>query len=218
MGVWTRIAESANADRLQMRDIFLAEIDQLLLPAYLLTGSHEQAAECFLEAWQVCNQQPPPVPQYALRVAKRAILKAAIRRIAMEVSTNAEEDSGTAHAGPAASAYVISQPCQLQLNSATFRQSVLNLNAFHRSALVLRLYEGYPSVEAALLLGVSRRTIESGWRRALIGLLTDLELTRAEGPIEVGPETGTHSFRLDLTEETEKHFSSLSLSSEFESR
>jgi DNA-directed RNA polymerase specialized sigma24 family protein len=189
MGVWTRIAESANADRLQMRDIFLAEMDQLLLPAYLLTGSHEQAAECFLEAWEVCNEQPPPTPRYVLRVAKRAILKAAIRRIAAEVSKNAENDMGAAYAGPAANAQVISEKCQLQLNSATFRQSVLNLNAFHRSALVLRLYEGYPSVEAALLLGVSRRTMEIGWQRALIGLLNNLELMKAERPIEVGPET-----------------------------
>lgn len=48
--MWTRTAEAANKDSQQMRDIFLAEMDQLLLPAYLLTGLHEQAADCFLEA------------------------------------------------------------------------------------------------------------------------------------------------------------------------
>lgn len=190
--MWTRIAESADTDCQQMRDVFLGEMDRLLLPAYLLTGSHEQAAECFLEAWEVCNEQPSPIPQFAHRVALRAMLKAAIRRIAVEVSKFAERDREAAFAGPVANAHVISEKCRLQLNSATFRQSILDLNAFHRSALVLRLYERYPCVEAALLLGVSRRTLEDGWRRALIRLLNHLELMNAGGSIEVGPQTNAN--------------------------
>ena len=43
------IRRSVNADNEAMQHVFGEKMDQLLPLAYLMTGQHEQAVECFLE-------------------------------------------------------------------------------------------------------------------------------------------------------------------------
>lgn len=175
-----KIPRSSNLDHEEMRHSFLDQMDRLLLPAYLLTGSHEQAAECFLEAWNVCSEQSPQKAGYALRVAKRTVIKAAIGRIATDVLANATKAAVSACV-VAANAYPELRSDMKPLSSEAFCQAVLSLNAFHRAVLVLRLYERYSTVDVALLLGVSRRTLDYEWQRALIELSDKLDPVDVRG-------------------------------------
>lgn len=175
-----RIARFSDTDREEMQSAFLEHIDRLLLPAYLLAGSHEQAAECFLEAWNACNEQTPPIAGYGVTVAKRAVIKAAILKIApglAEIATRAD---------PSARALAASErhgrkPNMNLLNDEAFLQAILALNVLHRAVLVLRLYEGFSATDVALLLGISRRTFEYEWQQALIELINATEMSTSAG-------------------------------------
>ena len=170
------IARSTNLDHQEMHDAFLSHMDRLLLPAYLLTGSHEQASDCFLDALNSCSDQSPPRSGYAVRVAQRAIIKAAIGRIAPKLKEIATNTAGSSFAVAANERHAL----QPELSGETFLQAILALNVFHRAVLVLRLYEGYSAADASLLLGVSRRTLEFGWQRALIALVEATVTSTAE--------------------------------------
>lgn len=184
------MAASANFDKAGLQQIFLAQMDDLLLPAFLLTGTHEQAAECFLEAWEECNEQPPFIARFALGVAKRAIVKSAIRRIAADLANSpVRHDRGT-DIGVMPGVQANFEDGKTHVNSAAFQRAMLTLDTFHRAALVLRLYERYSPADAALLLGVSRQTLESGWRQGLLSLLDRLNLSGACVPTMVDLTNG----------------------------
>jgi DNA-directed RNA polymerase specialized sigma24 family protein len=157
-----------------MRQVFLSETNRLLQSAYFLTGSHEQAAECFLEAWNTCMDRSSVANLNVCRMAKRAVVEAAIRRIAEEVKRNIPPEDSGAHIGGMVNTEARSQRSQIQLDYAAFQQAVLSLNAFCRAALVLRIYENYSSTEAASLLKTSRSTLEKGWQHALLCVLDRL--------------------------------------------
>jgi DNA-directed RNA polymerase specialized sigma24 family protein len=168
-----RIASLENRESNGMRHIFLSEMNRLLQSAYFLTGSHEQAAECFLEAWESCMDGLLAGRENAFQVARRAVVKAAIRRIAEDVQDSASADRH-ANIGDVVSTEAGSHRIHKQSDHEAFRQAVLSLNAFRRAALVLRLYENYSSTEAASLLKTSRRTLEEGWQHALLCVLDRL--------------------------------------------
>lgn len=65
-----------------------------------LTGSHEDAAECFQQAWEKCKHQPAAIGQDVRRAAKTAIVKSAIVKIAADVrqsvsATHVKVSAGT---------------------------------------------------------------------------------------------------------------------------
>lgn len=158
-----------NCQREEMRRIFFMEMNWLLLPAYLVTASHELAAGCFLEAWEMCQCRPLAIGQSPRCAAKAAVVKAAVRKIAGDIDDSASAGNSDISAG--ARAPRNQRP--MDLNAEVFRQTLLSMDALHRAVLVLRLYEGYSSKEAAFLMQISRSTVESGWQQALLCLLGD---------------------------------------------
>lgn len=169
-----------------MQSVFLTQMDRLLQPAYLLTGSHEQAAQCLLEAYDACINAHGET----YKAAKRAVVTVAVRRIATDLTkclangalAAFREIGGISHAyrgqdGP-------------DLSAASFSNALLSLNTLQRATLVLRLYERYSTSEAASLLGVSCQTLENGWQPALLSLLSRLNPAAAgETALNVGAGT-----------------------------
>jgi DNA-directed RNA polymerase specialized sigma24 family protein len=152
-----------------MQSVLLNQMNRLLLPAYLLTGSQEKAAQCFLEACEDCID----TRQENFEGVKRAVVKAAIRRIAADLTKYVPEGTPRA-AGREEIADALRKRDETHTSAASFRRELLTLNTFQRAALVLRLYERYSAAEAASLLRVSRQTLENGWQQALIALVSRL--------------------------------------------
>jgi DNA-directed RNA polymerase specialized sigma24 family protein len=175
-GVARRTAVSAELENNEMQSVFLNQMDRLLLPAYLLTGSHEQAAQCLLEAWDDCMSVPSIAENKAFHVAKGAVIQAAIRKI---VANSAREVDGDV---PEYSMNLEDigdrrDQDESRRGAATFLSALLDLDLYQRAALVLRIYEGYSSAEAASLLRVPRQTLENCWQQALIALQENFRTT-----------------------------------------
>jgi DNA-directed RNA polymerase specialized sigma24 family protein len=180
--VQTKIAKSINSGCEEMQRVFLRQMNRLLLPAYLLTGSHELASECFLEAWKDCMDAPSSSERDAFQAAKDAVVNAAIRRIAEDIAHRTRKYAPNGFAGREANAEARRRHAGPGIDSATFRCAVLTLNAFERAVLVLRLYERYSPADVARLLQVSRQMLENGWLQGLSGLLGRLNATRTVPP------------------------------------
>lgn len=171
-----RTASSESSKKLEIQTVFLTQMDQLLLPAYLLTDSHEVAAECFLEAWENCVEALSYIDRdFLFSAAKRSIIEKAIQKIAedqrncisngcQEYAADIERDTEDAQEWATA--------C---LTSAKFRRALLRLNPFQRAALILRIYEGYSSADAGLLLRVPRQSLENAWQQGLSELIESLD-------------------------------------------
>jgi DNA-directed RNA polymerase specialized sigma24 family protein len=160
----------------EMQSVFITQMGRLLLPAYFLTGSHELAAESFVEAWENRDHMAQVAAGWQFRVAKRAVIKAALRRISADVVDTLPKD--VSEDRTTGGEKERSSRDHKVLNSATFRHAFLRLNSFQRAVLLLRIYEGFSSADAALLLGVSRPILENGLREAFLALLGRLEQTQ----------------------------------------
>jgi DNA-directed RNA polymerase specialized sigma24 family protein len=168
----------------EMQSVFITRMERLLLPAYFLTGSHELAAESFLEAWENCDNTAPVAAAWQFRVAKRAVIKAALRRISADVANSLPKGVSEDRAASGEEGRYFRD--RKDLNSSTFRRAFLRLNPFQRAVLLLRIYEGFSSADAALLLGASRQMLEKGLRQAFLALLGRLEQTQAGEPVLIG--------------------------------
>lgn len=170
-----------------MQSDSFAQMERLLLPAYLLTGSHEQAAQCVLQACEDCAD----IHEATFEALKKAVVGAAVRRVDTDLKNSlAEGPISTAKCGEVANL----RREQPMLTGASFRSALLELNAFQRATLVLRFYERYPVSEVAALLRVSREMVEDGWQQALRILLSKLvpvltDVTASDGDVDLEDQT-----------------------------
>jgi DNA-directed RNA polymerase specialized sigma24 family protein len=130
-----------------------------------------------------CLNTASVATDWQFRAAKRAVIKAALRRISAGLANSVPKASDNSARGGEERRHFSQHN---NLNSAIFRSAFLRLNPFQRAMLLLRRYEGFSAGDAALLLGVSRQILENGLRQALSALLEILKRTQACELIIIG--------------------------------
>lgn len=159
----------------QLCEVFSRRAKDLFWPAYVLTGSIEDAECCFSHAIDATATKMPTHEAYIYPVARRCVIKAAISVMAGEIHKCAQEEMGDK------SADLRSYSCrhlehfnESSVSIAAMLDSLWLLNAFRRVALVLRVYEKWHRTDAALSLGTSTSLIEIATQRGLSQFLENL--------------------------------------------
>jgi hypothetical protein len=158
-----------DSDGSAMSTVFCTELERLHLMAYILTGSLEAAGECVVSASRDVEGSFLASPAFAYDTAKLATIKLALRSVADEIREHALRDSPNHHPriGPG--------DCDLSTNSGKrFLAAILQLNAFYRAVLLLRIYEGYRNHVAALLLRLPPVVVERGKEQAIVSLVRQI--------------------------------------------
>lgn len=167
-------------------ETFCSHLQHLHLEAHVLTGCPELAADCVLEAFAAMQGSSLARPAFAYEAAKLATIKSSLRKIAPEVLRHSAGDSKREVGGSGLK--IISA----DLWPATiFREkclvSLLQLNAFHRALLVLRLYEHYRIYEVALLLRLPPTRIRCCLPDAISALVESIQAPDGKGAYDVAP-------------------------------
>lgn len=167
-----RLAKQPAAGEARLCKVFSLRAQELFWPAYVLTGSLESSERCFVQAIDATATQMPSEETYVYRVARRCVIKAAIRSLGQEIQNYAAAEAsrdrddlrwnGASWKRTGASNSWI---------AAAFLEHLWALNPFRRSALVLRSFERWHRKDAALSLGVSMSLIEIANRRGLTEFL-----------------------------------------------
>ena len=143
----------ATAD--DFRKLFAEDMNSLHLLAFLLTGNHESAEQCFISGIEDCAQCSSVFQQWARSWARRVIIQNAIRMIAPRPRCQ----DGSIHETPSA----VSHNEQKSDQNAMWT-GVLALENFERFVFVISVLEGYGDRECAALLGCA--VLEVGQARA----------------------------------------------------
>jgi hypothetical protein len=125
---------------------FTEEMHSLYLLSLLLTADHDKAEQCFVSAIGECLEEIGVFMGWTSSLARRAILKYAIRMI-RPVPAHAESLSLIALKPPATSA---------ENNPVA---AILALDPFERFVFVISVLEGRPEQDCAILLRSSRRDV-----------------------------------------------------------
>jgi len=136
------------------RKLFAEDMTSLYLLAFLLTGTHERAEQCFVSGIEDCAQGSSVFQQWARSWARRIIIQNAARMIAPRPRLR----DGLIKECPVS---VI--PNQRSPEQDAAWAGVLALENFERFVFVVSVLEGYEDRECAALLGCT--VIEVGHAR-----------------------------------------------------
>ena len=144
--------------------IFGEDMNSLFLLALLLTGDHEKAEQCFVEALENATNRRTVFKEWARPWARRSIVQAAQCMIAPRPrSTNEVLTSPLVASGKQAPR----EPIEIA--------SVLSLEPFDRFVFVMSVLEQYSHHECAILLGTARSEVLKARGRALEQLGREVE-------------------------------------------
>jgi DNA-directed RNA polymerase specialized sigma24 family protein len=132
----------ATAD--DFRKLFAEDMTSLHLLAFLLTGRHESAEQCFVSGIEDCAQGSFVFQQWARSWARRVIIQNAVRMIAPRPYSRDE----STHESPSA---VVRNERTPDEDAAW--AGVLALENFERFVFVVSVLEGYEDRDCAALLG-----------------------------------------------------------------
>lgn len=156
--------------------VFDSQLQELHLQAYIVTGSPHAASECVAEAFETLQNAFLASPEFAYEAAKLATIKCALRRVASDIRHHAFHDA--ADNDRRHNHYHSLEPSGLEeACRERFLTSILQLNAFHRAVLLLRMYEHYRVYFVALLLRLPLSTIEQGITKAVELLVVSIHGT-----------------------------------------
>jgi DNA-directed RNA polymerase specialized sigma24 family protein len=153
---FTRAAAYANGD--DFCRIFDENMNSLYLLAFLLTGGHAWAEQCFVSGLEDAVEGNPVFREWAHSWGRRAIIQNAVRVVKPrqdDASGSLRSNSGDSdYKGPSAER-------QVELSA------VLGLEVFERMVYVMTVLERYSDHECSLLLGCARRDVLPARTRAL---------------------------------------------------
>jgi DNA-directed RNA polymerase specialized sigma24 family protein len=140
------------------RQLFADNMMALHLLAYLLTGNHEKAEQCFVTGLEDCVSNNSIFKEWARSWAQRTIVQSAIRMMSPRPNHMA-----SAIVSPNADA-------QLQITQAKHAEigTVLALGDFERFVFVLSVLERYSDQDCSILLTCSREDVRAARMRALL--------------------------------------------------
>jgi DNA-directed RNA polymerase specialized sigma24 family protein len=139
------------------RELFTEDIMALNLLAYLLTGNHEKAEQCFVTGLEDCAGNNSIFKEWARSWAQRTIVQNAIRMMAPR-----PEHSTWARGSPDPDAKLQGTPAEHVAIAA-----VLALGNFERFVFVLSVLERYSDQDCSILLSCSREDVRRARMRAL---------------------------------------------------
>ena len=139
------------------RELFTEDMTALHLLAYLLTGSHEKAEQCFVAGLEDCISNNFVFKEWAHSWARRTIVQNAIRMLSPRPNhaawTRVSPDPAAQLQGTLAKHAAIA--------------TVLALGDFERFVFVLSVLERYSDQDCSVLLLCSREGIRAARMRAL---------------------------------------------------
>ena len=139
------------------RELFTEDIMALHLLAYLLTGNHEKAEQCFVTGLEDCVSNNSIFKEWARSWAQRTIVQSAILMMAPR-----PEHAAWAGVSPDTDAKLQGTPAK-HVAIAT----VLALGDFERFVFVLSVLERYSDQDCSILLSCSRENVSKARMRAL---------------------------------------------------
>jgi DNA-directed RNA polymerase specialized sigma24 family protein len=139
------------------RELFTEDMMALHLLAYLLTGNHEKAEQCFVTGLEDCVSNNSIFKEWARSWAQRTIIQSAIRMMAPR-----PEYAAWAGVSPDTDAKLQGTPAK-HVAIAT----VLALGDFERFVFVLSVLERYSDQDCSILLSCSRENVRKARMRAL---------------------------------------------------
>jgi DNA-directed RNA polymerase specialized sigma24 family protein len=164
--------KDSNATREAVRVTFCTQFRRLHLQALVITGCPYQASECVLEAFDEMDGSYVASPEFAYEASELATIKSGLRKVAFEIKLHALDETGKSNKEATnASASSTASEVAIVTMEKLFT-SLLQLNAFYRALLLLHLYEGYRAHEVALLLRLPSNTIQNGFAKALLSLVS----------------------------------------------
>jgi DNA-directed RNA polymerase specialized sigma24 family protein len=139
------------------RKLFTEGVVALHLLAYLLTGNHEKAEQCFVTGLEDCVNNYSVFKEWARSWAQRTIVQSAIRMMSPR---------------PNHAAWTIACPhpdAKLESTQAKHAaiETVLALGDFERFVFVLSVLERYSDQDCSILLSCSREDVKAARIRAL---------------------------------------------------
>lgn len=151
--------------------VFSSELQKLYLLAHILTGSPDAASECIVEAFERLKESFLASPDFAYEAAKVATIRASLRRVAPEIRHLAFQE--TTAQGRARDLSLPHRDLEITCRENLLR-SILQLNAFHRAVVLLRLYERYRIYAVSLLLRIPASAVQQGLVKALPLLMSSI--------------------------------------------
>jgi DNA-directed RNA polymerase specialized sigma24 family protein len=139
------------------RKLFTEDTTALHLLAYLLTGNHEKAEQCFVTGLEDCVSNNSIFKEWARSWAQRTIVKSAIRMMAPR-----PDHAAWAGVSPDPDAKLQSTPARHAAIA-----TVLALGDFERVVFVLSVLERYSDQNCSILLSCSREDVRTARMRAL---------------------------------------------------
>jgi DNA-directed RNA polymerase specialized sigma24 family protein len=168
------LSAGAYATAADFQQIFTDHVDSLYLLAFLLTGSHEKAEECFVAGIGESTKGNHVFKEWAHSWARRTIIQSAIR------VTAPRERPATAIVNPFDAA---TDKVPLALRSEV--RAILELAPFERFVFVMSVLEHYSDHDCSILLGCPRRDITTTRARAM-HLLVRLLALEQKSPADTG--------------------------------
>jgi DNA-directed RNA polymerase specialized sigma24 family protein len=168
----TRVGEYAKGD--DFCRIFDANMNRLYLLAFLLTGDHAQAEQCFVSALEDAIEGNPVFREWAHSWSGRAIIQNAVT----VVEPRPDDARGSLRSN--------SGDCDYEGRSAGSQielSAVLGLEVFERIVYVMTVLERYSDHECSLLLGCARRDVLPARTRALEKIGCQVEMHDRQLPI-----------------------------------
>jgi hypothetical protein len=146
--------EFATAD--ELRTLFVQQMDNFHLLAFLLTADNERAQQCIVDAIVECGNGHQVSRRWARLWARRTIVKNAIRIAARHPNGNSRLSGSE----------VDFESQKKQETDPTILQ-VLQLEDFERFVTVMSVLEGYTDDDCSTLLGCFKENLEQARERAL---------------------------------------------------
>jgi DNA-directed RNA polymerase specialized sigma24 family protein len=140
------------------RELFTEDMMALHLLAYLLTGNHEKAKQCFVTGLEDCVSNNSIFKEWARCWAQRTIIQSAIRMMA----PRPEHAAWAGVSPPDTDAKLQGTPAK-HVAIAT----VLALGDFERFVFVLSVLDRYSDQDCSILLSCSRENVRKARMRAL---------------------------------------------------
>jgi hypothetical protein len=162
---WFQVSASSEnlyATREDFRKIFDEDLDRLYQLSFLLTGDRRKAENCVVAGVEACADENRVFSEWVCDWTIRVVVENAIREL-----TPRPTRSNSSSLPP------------LRTRESTSRagyfdaDTLLGLADFDRFVFVLRVLEGYPENECALLLGSSRSQVREACTNAIKKLARD---------------------------------------------
>jgi hypothetical protein len=145
--------ECEQATEVDFRRIFGDEENRLYGLALLLTANQTIAEKCVSAALEDCLNIRSVFKEWSFSWSKRAVIKNAIRLMAPGPTSDRDATPGSERARPE--------------TESMFGHAVIELEQFHRFALVMSAFEGYRDKECGILLNCTAREVAKARGEAL---------------------------------------------------